>query len=218
MIRILVASAIVTAIAVLMAMMGRGGGNFYVPLLVAVGAPMLEAATIAQLILVTSAVAATLVFHKHRTVNWKLVLVIEPPMDVMAFVGGFYAHRFAGFSLKYVFAGLLVLASLFMLRPVKELSGRNTKRFWFWNRSFKDHHYTVNLALALPITASVGFVAGMMGISGGSFKVPLMVLSCGVPMRIAVSRANNAEHSLRFEITEEVLISYTAMAVPVLAE
>jgi uncharacterized membrane protein YfcA len=190
MIRILVASVIVTAIAVLMAMIGRGGGNFYVPLLVATGAPMLEAATSAQLILVTSAAAATLVFHKHRTVDWKLVLVIDPPTDVMAFVGGFCAHRFAGLSLKFVFAGLLVLASFFMLRPVKERNESDTKRFGFWNRSFEEHHYMVNLWLTLPITASVGFLAGMVGISGGSFKVPLMVLACGVPMRIAIGSSS----------------------------
>ena len=190
MIRIFVASVIILAVAILMAMTGRGGGNFYVPLLVAAGAPMLEAATSAQLNLVAAALAATLIFHRRRTVDWKLVLVIDPPMDVMAFVGGFCAHRFAGLSLKFVFAGLLVLASFFMLRPVKERSGRNTKRFGFWNRSFEEHHYTVNLWLTLPITASVGFFAGMIGISGGSFKVPLMVLACGVPMRIAVGSSS----------------------------
>ena len=190
MIRIFVASVIVLVVAILMAMIGRGGGNFYVPLLVAAGAPMLEAATSAQLILVAAAVAATLVFHRRRTVDWKLVLVIEPPTDAMAFLGGFCAHRLAGLSLKFVFAGLLVLASLFMLRPVKERSESDTKRFGFWNRSFEEHHYTVNLWLALPITASVGFVAGMVGISGGSFKVPLMVLACGVPMRIAVGSSS----------------------------
>lgn len=100
MIRILVASVAILAIAILMAMTGRGGGSFYVPLLVAVGAPMHEAATSAQLLLVAAAAAATLVFHKHRTVDWKLVLVIDPPTDVMAFVGGFCAHRFAGSSLE----------------------------------------------------------------------------------------------------------------------
>ncbi|PLX32301.1 MAG: sulfite exporter TauE/SafE family protein, partial [Clostridiales bacterium] len=33
---------------------------------------------------------------------------------------------------------------------------------------------------------AVGFFAGAIGISGGAFKVPLMVLLCGVPMEIAV--------------------------------
>lgn len=190
MIRIIVASITILVIAVLMTMIGRGGGNFYVPLLVAVGAPMHEAATSAQLILMTGALAATLVFHKHKTVDWKLVLVIDPPTDIMAFFGGLLAHRFAGPSLKFVFAGLLILASFFMLSPVKERNKGTKRRFGFWNRSFGEYHYTVNLWLILPITATVGFVAGMVGISGGSFKIPLMVLACGVPMRIAVGASS----------------------------
>ncbi len=30
----------------------------------------------------------------------------------------------------------------------------------------------------------------MVGISGGSFKIPLLVLACGVPMRIAVGTSS----------------------------
>ncbi|MCD6288076.1 MAG: sulfite exporter TauE/SafE family protein, partial [Candidatus Hydrogenedentes bacterium] len=51
-------------------------------------------------------------------------------------------------------------------------------------------HYVVNLWLAIPITAAVGLAAGAVGISGGSFKVPLMVLLCGVPMRVAVGTSS----------------------------
>lgn len=57
-------------------------------------------------------------------------------------------------------------------------------------REFGENTYTVNLWLALPITALTGLAAGAVGISGGSFKVPLMVLACGVPMRIAVGTSS----------------------------
>ena len=40
--------------------------------------------------------------------------------------------------------------------------------------------------MAVPIVIATGFGSGMVGISGGSFLVPLMVLACGVPMHIAV--------------------------------
>ena len=80
---------------------------------------MHQAATTGQLILVTTAIAALLVFQKHKTVDWKLALVIDPPTDSMAFFGGYYAHTFSGIALKLVFAGLLVTASFFMLFPIK---------------------------------------------------------------------------------------------------
>ena len=101
--RIVAVSVVIFAVAVLMAMTGRGGGNFYVPVLIGAGAPMHEAATTAQFVLASTAVAASLVFQKFKAVDWKLALVIDPPTDVMAFVGGYYAHRFAGDTLKLVF-------------------------------------------------------------------------------------------------------------------
>jgi hypothetical protein len=185
-----VVGAVVFVVAVATSMVGRGGGNFYVPILVASGMAIGQAATTAQVILVATAVASSLIFQKHRTVDWKLALVIDPPTDVMAFVGGFFAHCFGGLVLKMVFAVLLVLAGSFMLRPVKERGGIKVERFGLWHRAFGAYHYAVNLWLALPMTAAVGFVAGMVGISGGSFKIPLMVLLCGVPMRIAVGTSS----------------------------
>jgi len=175
----------VFAVAVFTSMVGRGGGNFYVPLLVAGGAPMHQAATSAQLILVSTSIAASVVYQRHRVVDWKLALVIDPPTDVMAFFGGLYASKFAGSGLKFLFAGLLVVASFLMLLPITERVSAK-RRFGYWYREFGEYRYSVNLFLAIPATAAVGFVAGMVGISGGSFKIPLMVLACGVPMKVAV--------------------------------
>jgi len=180
----------ILVISVLMSMTGRGGGNFYVPVLVACGLPMLQAATSAQCILLCTAVAAALVFQKSRMIDWKLAMVIDPPTDVMALLGGYYAHVLPGGVLKFVFAGLLVLSGFFMLRPARNRQYPGKKRLGFWHRRFGGQEYEVNLWLALPITAGAGLVAGMVGISGGSFKVPLMVLGCGVPMRVAVGTSS----------------------------
>jgi len=181
---------LVLGLAALMTMTGRGGGNFYVPLLVACGAPMHEAAASGQFILVAAAAAAAFLFHKQRTVDWKLALVIDPPTDIMALFGGYLSAYVGGVELKLIMAGLLVVAGLCMLLKVKDRNGPRPKRFGFWRRKFGDEEYTVNLWLALPITALTGLAAGAVGISGGSFKVPLMVLACGVPMRIAVGTSS----------------------------
>ncbi len=181
---------LILALAIVMTITGRGGGNFYVPLLVACGAPMHEAAASGQFILVATATAAALLFHKHRIVDWKLALVIDPPTDLMAFVGGYLSACVGGRELKLVMAGLLVIAGLSMFLKLKDRSGPQPKRFGYWRRKFGDDEYTVNLWLALPVTAATGLAAGAVGISGGSFKVPLMVLACGVPMRVAVGTSS----------------------------
>jgi len=188
--KIAITATVIFCVAILMAMTGRGGGNFYVPVLIAAGVTMHEAATTGQFILVATAVTALLIFQKHKTVDWKLALVIDPPTDIMAFVGGYYAHIFSGMALKLVFAGLLVLASLLMLRPIQEQPGENRRRIGFWTRHYNSCEYTINLWLVIPITAATGLAAGMVGVSGGSFKIPLMVLACGVPMRIAIGTSS----------------------------
>jgi len=190
MISIIVVSIVIVIIAIVMSMTGRGGGNFYVPVMIAAGLAIHEAATIAQFILFFTAVAALIIFHKNKTVDWKLALVIDPPTDIMAFVGGYYSHMFTGSVLKFVFAFLLVFAGVFMLFPIKEKTQDGPKRFGFWHRKFEENSYVVNLWLAIPITALTGLVAGMVGISGGSFKIPLMVLACGVPMRVAIGTSS----------------------------
>jgi len=190
MLRLTIAMVVILVVSVMMAMTGRGGGNFYVPTLIACGSSMHEAATSGQCILFATAVAASLVFQRKRTIDWKLALVIDPPTDVMALIGGYYAHLLPGYFLKLVFAGFLIPAALLMLRSLKERPRTTETRLGFWRRQFGEHQYVVNLWLALPITAATGLVAGMVGVSGGSFKVPLMVLACGVPMRVAVGTSS----------------------------
>ena len=186
----IIVAVVLLCIAIVMTLTGRGGGNFYVPVLVGAGEPMHEAATTGQSILMLAAFAGMLIFHKHKMVDWKLALVIDPPTDIMAFVGGYYSQLVSGTSLKFVLSGLLVLAGFCMLIKVKDRPISCAKRLGFWHRRYADEEYVVNLWLAIPITGAVGLAAGAVGISGGSFKVPLMVLLCGVPMRVAVGTSS----------------------------
>jgi len=70
-----------------MSMLGRGGCNFYVPVPVAAGASMTAAEANGHLTLMTTSLLATLVFHQHRMVDWKLALIIDPPTYIMVFLG-----------------------------------------------------------------------------------------------------------------------------------
>ena len=183
-------SIIIFAIAVLMTMTGRGGGNFYVLVLIAAGQAMHQAATSAQFILMLTAFAGMMIFQKNKLVDWKLALVIDPPTDIMAFVGGYFSDYADNVSLKFILTGLLVTAGFLMLIHVKEKPILQKKKFGYWHRNFHGQEYVVNLWLTIPITALAGLAAGAVGISGGSFKIPLMVLFCGVPMGIAVGTSS----------------------------
>jgi len=183
-------SIIILVIAISMSMVGKGGGNFYVLAMVLAGISMHNAATTSQLIMMATAVTSMIVFNKHKKVDWKLALVIDPPTDIMAFVGGLLAGYVQGNTLKIMFAMVLLLVSVFMFLPVKERPISKEKKLGYWHRSFNGYDYTVNLWVTLPLTAAVGFFAGAVGISGGAFKIPLMVMLCGIPMEIAVGTSS----------------------------
>jgi len=180
---------IIFGLSVIMVMSGRGGGNFYVLALVLAGVPMHQASTTSQFILLASALSGALVFGKARTMSWPLVLFFGVLNSSMAFVGGFEAYRFTGRGLKFVLSILLGISGVVMLIPEKEAAKTVSSSFGYWSIKHKGNTYVVNLWVAVPLTLATGFFSGMVGISGGSFLIPLMVVGCGVPMRIAVGTA-----------------------------
>jgi uncharacterized membrane protein YfcA len=180
---------IIFLLTVVMIMSGRGGGNFYVIALILLGVPIHKASTTSQFILLASALSGALIFGKARTMSWPLVFFFGGLNSLMAFVGGFEAHLFSGTALKAVLSVVLGIAGVAMLFPEKEASKAATSRFGYWNIMEGENRYVVNLWLAVPLTLATGFFSGMVGISGGSFLVPLMVVGCGVPMRTAVGTA-----------------------------
>jgi uncharacterized membrane protein YfcA len=170
-----------------------------------------------------TSVTSMIVFSKHKKVDWKLALIIDPPTDVMAFVGGYFAGNIEGTTLKLMFAILLIVISIFMFISVKEKPIERNDKFGYWNRTFGEYEYTVNLWITLPITAIVGFFAGAIGISGGAFKIPLMVILCGIPMEIAIGTSSAMVavtalmgfigHTLNGDFNAQFAIPFTIVAI-----
>ena len=191
MISMAVVSVLVFTMAILMTMVGKGGGNFYVVILAIANVPMHQAATTGQFILFAASLAAMIIFQKNKTVSWPLAILIGTFTGVSALGGGYFSHLFSGFSLKMIFAVMLLIAGAAMLVPVSgEKNGTNQKYFGIVNFKSGGEIYRVNLWIAMPVTLLTGFGSGMVGVSGGSFLVPLMVLACGVSMHTAVGTAS----------------------------
>ena len=188
---LLTVSAFIFIVAIAMTMVGKGGGNFYVVILAIANIPMHEAATTGQFILFSASVAAMIIFQKNKSVSWRLAVLIGTFTALSALGGGYFSHLFSGFSLKLIFAVMLLIAGIVMLIPVSDKQKFiGNKRFGVINIKSGCEIFSVNLWLALPITILTGFGSGMVGVSGGSFLVPLMVLACGVPMHTAVGTAS----------------------------
>ncbi len=111
---------IILIISITMAMVGKGGGNFYVLIMLLTGISMHNAATTSQLIMIFTSITAMLVFHKNKKVDWKLALIIDPPTDIMAFIGGYFSGTINAITLKILFALILIIISIFMFIQFKE--------------------------------------------------------------------------------------------------
>lgn len=184
-------SLLIFIVAVLMTMVGKGGGNFYVVILTAASLPMHEAATIGQFILFAASLAALVIFQKGKSVSWSLGILIGGTTALSALAGGYLSHYFSGFQLKLIFSVMLLIAGGIMLLPgKKEELPENPSAAGSLLIKSGEEVYPVNLWIALPVTLLTGFASGMVGVSGGSFLVPLMVLACSVPMHIAVGTAS----------------------------
>ena len=179
-----VLSFIIMLIAFLMTMTGRGGGNFYVLTLVFSGISMNLSASTGQFILMCSSLMAAILFSKQKMNHWKLTIFLGVLLFVSAMAGGFYGQFFNEKVLKVIFAVLMFVAALLMLKKPKQKL-KNDGKFVITLTS-NNETFKVNLLVTIPIVLLTGFLSGMVGVSGGSFLVPLMLLSMNVPMHIAV--------------------------------
>jgi len=187
--RTILLAAVFLVVSAVFSMLGLGGGILYVPILLFAGISIKDAPAISLILIVATSSAALWTYWRNRKVDWKLALVIDPPTDVMAFVGGYFSWLVPELILQLLLAGILFVAAAFMLadrvlaRPPAETAGR----WWYWHRQFGELNYSVNLPLVLSATGLIGLLSGMIGITGGIIKLPIMVLLCGVPMDVAVA-------------------------------
>ncbi|HHE33020.1 MAG TPA: sulfite exporter TauE/SafE family protein [Chlorobaculum parvum] len=188
---LLIVSFLIFIAAIAMTMVGKGGGNFYVVILAIADIPMHQAATTGQFILFSASIAAMVLFQKNKSVSWTLAILIGSFTALAALGGGYFSHLFSGFILKIIFAVMLLIAGMIMLITVSEKqNSRVNSRLGIINIKSGDELYRVNLWIALPVTILTGFASGMVGVSGGSFLLPLMVLAFGVSMHTAVGTAS----------------------------
>ncbi len=179
---------VMCAVATVFSAMGVGGGVLYTPVQLFFGINFHTAAATSLFLIMITSLSATLVFRKAGAVDWPMALVLESVTTLGAFLGGLFSGHFSGRFLTYLFAGVIAFAAFFMLKHYEKRDhcGDRPNSFYRWRRCIGTETYCLNLALALPMSFVAGAVSGLVGVSGGILKVPMMVLLFGVPMNIAV--------------------------------
>jgi len=198
--KMLILAGVFFVVSTMFSMLGMGGGILYVPILLIAGYTMDTAPGISLILILGTSLAALFTFSKKNMVDWKLALVIDPPTDIMAFVGGYFSAMVPESVLRGILAGILIIAGILMIKQKKVGEVKIEKQgWWYWHRKFNADEYIVNIPMVLTATALIGVLSGMLGITGGIIKLPIMVLLCGVPMGVAVA-------------TSTVMVAVTALS------
>jgi uncharacterized protein len=178
------------------ALLGIGGGVFLVPFLVlGLQIPFTVAAGISltTVIATSSTVAANAV--GRQLINLRLGMLLEVATATGGLLGGVTAQMLSPLVLQRFFS--IVTATIGVL-TLARASKRNildrTADPGRWGGRFFDEdtgRIVVYRLRRLPLAMVGSFVAGnvstLLGIGGGTIKVPLLTTWCGIPIRAAAA-------------------------------
>ena len=161
-------------IAFVYASVGFGGGSSYLAVLTFYAFPFQEmklTALICNIIVVTG---GTIIFIKHKQVNWKKVIPVVVVSVPMAFVGA--RLKLSEDTFFIILGCSLLVASVLLWIKTKSLS--EIENVEFKNNYIKDG----------AIGGGIGFLSGMVGIGGGIFLSPILnLMKWDTPKKIAAT-------------------------------
>jgi hypothetical protein len=167
-------------VALLFSMIGLGGALLYNPVLLWFGYDFKEAVIPTSLFLgVLTSASATWTYHRHRLPDYPMGLSMAAAALATAPVGALLTTLLPTRALLLLFSLVLVAAGLrSLLHPQRHLPTprRGVRR---------------RLYLGLLVGSGVGLAAGLLGVGGGVFLVPVL-LGMGYDARTAVATSSLA--------------------------
>ncbi len=157
-------------------LIGGGGSILAVPLLlyfVGYHNPHVVIGTTALAVALTA--YANLIPHwRAGNVRWKPALIFALVGAAGAALGAQIGKVFPSTQLLFLFALLMIVVVIFMLRPRKLSSHVPTHSGWLM------------VARIVPVSLAVGLLSGFFGIGGGFLIVPGLIFATGMPMINAI--------------------------------
>ena len=165
-----------TIVGISLGLLGGGGSILVVPLLKYVaGASAHEAVAASLLVVGTTAAFGAWQHARAGRIDWKAAAQFAPGTMLGAWAGGKAAGWIAGPVLLLLFAGMMAVASISMIRGKRAPASRGAARSGLRRAS-----------LIVAQGLGVGFFTGLVGAGGGFLIVPALVLLGGLGMHVAV--------------------------------
>ena len=159
-------------IGISLGLLGSGGSILTVPILVyLVGEPEKVAIAESLGIVATISLVGAIPYARRKEVDWKSVFYFGIPGMAGTYGGAALSVFLTGSMQLMIFATVMLLAAVMMIRKPKELQ-------------VKDKQAPIWLLITEGLV--VGVITGLVGVGGGFLIIPALVLLGGLSMRIAV--------------------------------
>jgi uncharacterized membrane protein YfcA len=162
-------------------LIGGGGSILTVPLLVYVIGDTVSAAIGTSLAIVgLNALFGFFGHWRQESVRLKTGIVFGVAGVGGAFAGAWLGHFLPGKQILFLFALLMLVAAIGMLRGKKSQGAGDAPA------TFQDDYTPAEWIKVLITGLLVGVLTGFFGVGGGFVIVPALVIVLGMPMRLAV--------------------------------
>ena len=171
---IVLIAALTCLVAFIYSSVGHGGASGYLAVLSFFAVPHEQMATSALCLNLFVAGASFYSFYKARYFSWKLTWPFVLGSIPAAFLGGFIKVPPASYD--RLLAGALVFAGLRLILDIEKKAG--------------PAHDFPPLGVSLPAGGVIGFLSGIVGVGGGIFLSPLLILlRWADPKKVAATSA-----------------------------
>jgi uncharacterized membrane protein YfcA len=192
-------------------LLGLGGGTLLVPLLtLGFGLPLRDAVGVSLVAVIVTSSASASVFLQRHAANLRLGMTLELFTAMGAVAGGVIAFAVDQRLLAGLFALLLAYVGVSMVvrrgtdavepdedgqvaRAGVAEGPLAASRGWageLIDRLSGRGYRVRRLGAGFVGSIGAGLVSALLGIGGGTIKVPLMHLAMGVPLRVATATSN----------------------------
>jgi uncharacterized membrane protein YfcA len=159
------------AIGAALGLTGTGGSILAVPALVYLVGEDVHTA-IGTSLAIVGGIAIEGVFQQRESVQWKSGLLLGVCGIAGSIPGSLLSPYFSSATLLLLFSGLMIVASISMLRSRGSDSPRETN---------------APLWVIFLAGLGIGFLTGFIGVGGGFLIVPAMVFAFGCSMQVAIA-------------------------------
>lgn len=165
-------------------LLGLGGGILVVPLLtLGFDLPLREAVGVSLVAVMMTSNASAGVYLQRHVADLRLGMSLELFSAIGALVGGSIAFLLDEGVLQVLFAGLLVVTAVSMVR--RRASATDEAE-----AALPGEYEVRHTAVGAAGSTGAGLASSLLGVGGGTIKVPLMHVVMGVPLRVSTATSN----------------------------